>query len=59
MTPDDIRQYEKTHGRGAAWGKEENRAVVRVIDPGERAFATTPPDCATAAKSNTFSVIGR
>jgi glucose/arabinose dehydrogenase len=25
--------YEKTHGLGAAWGDEENRAVVRVFDP--------------------------
>ena len=33
MTPEKIRQHEETHGRGAAWGKEENRAVVRVFDP--------------------------
>ena len=33
MTPEDIRQHEKTHGRGAAWGEEANRAVVRVFDP--------------------------
>jgi len=33
MTLENIRQHEKTHGRGAAWGKEENRAVVRVFDP--------------------------
>ena len=32
-TPEEIRVYEKTHGRGAAWGEEENRAVVRVFDP--------------------------
>jgi glucose/arabinose dehydrogenase len=32
-TPEEIRQFEKTHGRGAAWGEEENRAVVRVFDP--------------------------
>ena len=32
-TPEQIREYEKTHGRGAAWGEEENRAVVRVFDP--------------------------
>jgi glucose/arabinose dehydrogenase len=31
--PEDIRQYEATHGVGAAWGEEENRAVVRVFDP--------------------------
>lgn len=33
MTPEQIRQHETTHGRGAAWGEEENRAVVRVFDP--------------------------
>lgn len=33
MTPEDIRRHERTHGRGAAWGEEENRAVVRVFDP--------------------------
>ncbi len=33
MSRDRIRQLEKTHGRGAAWGAEENRAVVRVFDP--------------------------
>lgn len=33
MTPEKIREHEKTHGIGAAWGKEENRAVVRVFDP--------------------------
>jgi glucose/arabinose dehydrogenase len=32
MAPEDIRQHEKTHGRGAAWGEETNRAVVRVFD---------------------------
>ena len=33
MTPEKIREFEKTHGRGAAWGEEENRGVVRVFDP--------------------------
>ena len=33
MPLDKIRLHEKTHGRGAPWGKEENRAVVRVFDP--------------------------
>jgi hypothetical protein len=33
MTPEQIRQFEQTHGRGAAWGEEENRAVVRAFDP--------------------------
>ena len=30
---EDIQAHEKTHGLGAAWGDEENRAVVRVFDP--------------------------
>jgi glucose/arabinose dehydrogenase len=33
MPTETIRQFEQTHGRGAAWGEEENRAVVRVFDP--------------------------
>src|SRR5690606_7449351 len=33
MTPEEILSFEETHGRGAAWGDEENRAVVRVFDP--------------------------
>jgi hypothetical protein len=32
-TPAEIQAHEKTHGLGAAWGEEENRAVVRVFDP--------------------------
>ena len=32
MPLEKIREHEKTHGQGAAWGKEENRAVVRVVD---------------------------
>jgi glucose/arabinose dehydrogenase len=32
MTPEKIRKFEDTHGRGAAWGEEEDRAVVRVFD---------------------------
>lgn len=32
-TPEEIREHEETHGVGAAWGEEENRAVVRVFDP--------------------------
>lgn len=32
-SPEEIRNFEATHGRGAAWGGEENRAVVRVFDP--------------------------
>jgi glucose/arabinose dehydrogenase len=33
MTPEKIREFEKSHGLGSAWGEEENRAVVRVFDP--------------------------
>ena len=36
MTAERIREFEATHGRGAAWGKEENRAVVRAFDPAGR-----------------------
>lgn len=36
MAPDQILQFEQTHGRGAAWGEEANRAVVRVFDPSGR-----------------------
>jgi glucose/arabinose dehydrogenase len=32
-TPDQIEAWEDEHGRGAAWGAEEDRAVVRVFDP--------------------------
>jgi glucose/arabinose dehydrogenase len=32
-TPQEIQDFEKTHGLGAAWGAEENRAVVREFDP--------------------------
>ena len=52
MTPEKIRQHEKTHGRGAAWGEEENRAVVRVFDPeGEnvRNYATGLRNCSGLA----------
>lgn len=31
-TLEEIVAHERTHGRGAAWGEEENRAVVRVYD---------------------------
>lgn len=30
--PRSIREHERVHGRGAAWGEETNRAVVRVFD---------------------------
>jgi len=31
-SPQEIKAFEATHGVGAAWGDEENRAVVRVFD---------------------------
>jgi glucose/arabinose dehydrogenase len=52
MTPEKIQQHEKTHGRGAAWGKEENRAVVRVFDPDGknlRNYATGIRNCSGLA----------
>ena len=52
MTSEKIRQHEKTHGRGATWGEEENRAVVRVFDPeGERVrnYATGLRNCSGLA----------
>ena len=33
MTEQALRRHEASHGRGAAWGDEENRGVVRVFDP--------------------------
>jgi glucose/arabinose dehydrogenase len=48
----EIRAFEKTHGPGAAWGEEENRAVVRVFDPeGEsvRNYATGLRNCSGMA----------
>lgn len=47
-SPEEIRAFEETHGLGAAWGEEENRAVVRVFDPaGEtvRNYATGLRNC--------------
>jgi len=52
MTSEEIRQFEQTHGRGAAWGSEENRAVVRVFDPeGKRIrnYATGLRNCSGLA----------
>src|SRR6185295_8197506 len=52
MAPEDIQQHEKTHGRGAAWGEEENRAVVRVLDPDGKAirnYATGLRNCSGLA----------
>jgi glucose/arabinose dehydrogenase len=48
----EIMAFEKTHGLGAAWGDEENRAVVRVFDAeGEnvRNFATGLRNCSGMA----------
>lgn len=30
---EEVQEHEKVHGVGAAWGEEEERAVVRVFDP--------------------------
>ena len=52
MTPAQIQGFEATHGRGAAWGEEENRAVVRVFDPqGKtiRNYATGMRNCSGLA----------
>jgi hypothetical protein len=50
--PQDIQTFEKTHGVGAGWSDEENRAVVRAFDPeGEtvRNFATGLRNCSGMA----------
>ncbi|WP_203789107.1 PQQ-dependent sugar dehydrogenase [Paractinoplanes rishiriensis] len=47
-TPAEIRAWEATHGRGAAWAEEENRAVVRVFEPegrNVRNYATGLRNC--------------
>jgi glucose/arabinose dehydrogenase len=52
MTTEKIRDFEKTHGRGAAWGEEENRAAVRVFDPegkSVRNFTTGLRNCSGLA----------
>lgn len=52
MAPDMIRRHEKVHGRGAAWGEEMDRAVVRVFDAdgkGLRNFATGLRNCSGLA----------
>ena len=51
-TADAIRTHEGTHGRGAAWGEEENRAVVRAFDPDGknlRNYATGLRNCSGLA----------
>lgn len=52
MTRDQIAAREKTHGRGAAWGAEADRATVRVFDPdgkGLRNYATGVRNCSGLA----------
>ncbi|WBY01174.1 PQQ-dependent sugar dehydrogenase [Ramlibacter tataouinensis] len=52
LSPQDIRRHEQVHGRGAAWGGEMNRAVVRVFDPegeGIRNYATGLRNCSGLA----------
>jgi glucose/arabinose dehydrogenase len=52
MTPEKIREHEKTHGRGAAWGEEANRGAVRVFDPegkSVRNFTTGLRNCSGLA----------
>src|SRR5690606_35646580 len=49
---EEIKDFEASHGVGAAWGDEENRAVVRVFDPGGknvRNFATGIRNCSGMA----------
>ncbi len=51
-TREQIQAHEKTHGLGAAWGEEENRAVVRVFDPegkSVRNYATGLRNCSGMA----------
>lgn len=52
MPPGDIRNHERTHGRGAAWGEETNRAAVRVFDAdgkGIRNYANGLRNCSGLA----------
>lgn len=52
MSPEQIRRFEATHGRGAAWGKEENRAAVRVFDSAGKSirnYATGLRNCSGLA----------
>lgn len=48
-SPDEIRAFEAAHGTGAAWGSEENRAVVLATAPdgkgGLKPFATGIRNC--------------
>ena len=50
--PEDIRAHEKSQGRGAPWGEEENRGVVRVFELQEkklRNYATGLRNCSGLA----------
>ena len=52
MAPDMIRQHEKAHGLGAAWGEEMDRGVVRVFNAdgkGLRNYATGLRNCSGLA----------
>jgi hypothetical protein len=52
LTPEKIRAFEQTNGRGASWGEEENRAVVRVFDPDGKSlrnYATGLRNCSGLA----------
>jgi glucose/arabinose dehydrogenase/cytochrome c2 len=49
-TPAEVREWESTHGLGATWGIEENRAAVRVFEVGSKdtkgkTFATGLRNC--------------
>jgi hypothetical protein len=52
-TPDDIKAWEATHGLGAAWDAETNRAAVLVYDVGAeqpgKLFATGIRNCVSLA----------
>lgn len=49
MTPEEIRKHESTHGRGAAWGEEENRACPISWRASRMARFTAGPGTTSAA----------
>lgn len=52
VPPDGIAAFEASHGRGAAWGAEENRAELRRFDPdggNVRPYATGLRNCSGLA----------
>ena len=68
QAPEEIEAFEETQGVGAAWGAEENRAVVRVFDPDGALVVTNRfPDTARrpsitkypAEKTGTYIVVLR